>query len=127
MGEHNTHFRLSLLNVPDDLTPLKFPHWLRSEAEYIDRQSRASGMRNNLTLIRLFLPARLRSAIGQQRLDRILQNLVDQLESLYRIELRIVKATLTQEELLAESGIAEAEMTQIVRSDPSSDEPPTLH
>lgn len=130
MTEPNTHVRLSLLNVPADLTALKFRSWIREEAADIDRRSIEAGMRHSLTVIRLFLPARLHSAIGWPKLDRLLQEIVDRFETIHRVELRVVEAALSIDEMDAESKLAEAELQALAKEqedDSNNGGGPTVH
>lgn len=113
MTEPNLHVRVSLLNPEATLTPLKFRGWLREQASDIDRKSRESCMTNQVSVIRLFLTERLRLQIGQTKLDRILQDIVDKFSTIHRIELRNVDGPLSFEEMMAEQAQAQEELESL--------------
>ncbi len=81
---------MSVLNPGPEVTPLKFRSWLRTEAADIDRMTRATNLAHQASIIRIFLPDRLRVAIGQAKLDRIIQDVVNQFETIIRVELQVV-------------------------------------
>lgn len=91
MSNTEGQLRISLLNAPDDMAPLKLRGWLRTEA--VDIQSMARG-EHDLIIIRLFMPERLRLAITQKKLDGILQEIVDKFPNIHRVELQSVTGVL---------------------------------
>jgi hypothetical protein len=57
-------------------------------------------MDHKASVIHLYLPARLRAQIGQAKLDRMLHDVVNKYETIYRIELRSVEEPLTLNEMM---------------------------
>jgi hypothetical protein len=88
--------RISLLNVGGDMTPLKFRGWLRKEA--IDIQSTARNEEDIIT-IRLFITEKLRFAITQVKLDKMLNAVVDKHPNIYRVELEVGANALTHTQM----------------------------
>lgn len=112
------------------MTPLKFRGWLRGEAADIDLKTRNTGLAHQVSIIRLFMPNRLRLSIGQKKLDKILQDIVDRFETIYRIELEQVDAPLSMEELVEIEAETRATMEALREQENSGDgpdAPPTVH
>lgn len=116
--------RISILNAPDDLTPLKLRGWLRSEAESI--QGLVKG-EHDMIVIRLFLPDRLRLATTQKQLDKLLQGIVDRFPNIYRVELRPVTTALTAGEMAQAAEEGQADLQAMLEGMKQDDTPPTLH
>jgi len=116
--------RLSILNAPDDMTPLKLRGWLRGEAASI--QGLAKG-EHDMIVIRLFLPERLRLATTQKQLDKILQGIVDRLPNIHRIELRPVSQALTAIEMSRAAEEAKTDLQEMIDVMKQEDIPPTVH
>lgn len=129
MMKEDIHVRISILNPGFDVTPLKFRGWLRAEAADIDRKTQQAGLKHEASIIRLFLPERLRLAIGQGKLDKILQDVVEKFATIYSIDLRSVEIPLTVEEMLHEQALAQADLQSISEGAKSgkTDDKPTLH
>ncbi len=109
--------RISLVNIPDDVSPLELRALLRSEANSIQALTRHPDDR---ILIRLFMPAQVLLAIGQRDLDSILQTIVNKNANIQRIELREVERALSIEAMALEQAGAAREL-----EDQSL--PPTIH
>lgn len=127
--KENLHVRISILNPGLDVTPLKFRGWLRAEAADIDRKTQQAGLEHGASIIRLFLPERLRLAIGQDKLDKILQDVVEKFATIYTIDLRSVEKPLTFEQILQEQAQAQADLGAIAagaKAEEKNDKP-TLH
>ncbi len=105
--------RLSILNAPDDLTPLKLRGWLRCEAESI--QGLAKG-EHDMIVIRLFLPEQLRWTTTQKQLDKLLQGIVDRFPNIYRVELRPVTKALTSGEMAQAAEEGQADLQAMLKS-----------
>ncbi|MFA7242015.1 MAG: hypothetical protein WC091_18025 [Sulfuricellaceae bacterium] len=95
MSHENMQERVVIINVPDDLSPLKFKSFLRSEAT--DIQARSSS--NSFVIIRLFLPERIIFALTQRKLDVLLKDIVDKHPNIYRIVLVTVPQALNFEQM----------------------------
>jgi len=116
--------RLSILNAPDDLTPLKLRGWLRGEAESI--QGSAKG-EQDMIVIRLFLPERLRLTSTQRQLDKVLQGIVDRFPNIYRVELRTVAKALTLGDMVEASKVGQADLKAMLKSHGEDDNSSHLH
>ncbi len=128
--EPNLHLRISILSPGPYVTPLKFRGWLRGEAADIDLKTRNTGLAHQVSIIRLFMPNRLRLSIGQKKLDKILQDIVDRFETIYRIELEQVDAPLSMEEIVeieAETRATMEALREQEKSGDGPDAPPTVH
>lgn len=110
MNAENAQMRISIINVPDDLSPLKLRGFLRSQASEI--QAKASD--HCIAVIRLFLPDRIRLAYSQKRLDALLENIVDRHACIYRIELVAVSQALNLDEMQEAAQEAQADLEEMV-------------
>lgn len=111
-------YRISLVNVPDDVSPAELRAFLRSEASTI--QALANDPDDRI-LIRLFVPAPVLLAIGQRELDAILLTIVNKNANIQRIELREVERSLSIKAMAEE----QANAIQDIEGDPPA--PPTVH
>lgn len=118
--------RMSILNVDEStVTPLKFRGWLRSEAIDIQRTARD---KDDLIVIRLFMTDRLRFAITQSALDKMLKAVVDKHPNIYRVELQTGSAPLSASEVMQAAEVAKADLkfaVEDIESGPKT--PPTFH
>lgn len=128
-SETNMHLRASILNPGPEITPLKFRGWLRAEAADIDQKTRATGQQYLVSIIRLYLPEKLRLAIGQDKLDRILQGVVDKFETIQNIELRTVEAPLDLARMSEAQTEMQADIQEMMRAtkEGDSEDKPTFH
>lgn len=114
----NVQFRISLVNVPDGISALKLRGFLRSEAE--DIQSKAT--EHSFFIVRVFMPERLLFAITEKKLDVILKGIPDKYESIYRVELVVVKKALDAAQMLEESKLAEEDLKLMIEDAKNIDE-----
>lgn len=91
----NITFRTSILNIPDNLTPLKLRGYLKQAAADIQFQTGDKGY----AVIRLFLPERLRLLFTQKKLDLLLQSIVDKHPAIHQIVLEPVEQPLSVAEM----------------------------
>lgn len=110
--------RISLVNVPDDVSPADLRTFLRSEASSIQA---LAGHPDDRILVRLFVPAPVLVAIGQRELDAILLTIVNKNANIQRIELLEVERSLS----IAAMATEQANAIQELESNPPS--PPTIH
>jgi hypothetical protein len=108
----NVQLRISVLNAPDDLSPLKLRGWLLQQAKEIQEIS-GEGV---YTRIKLFLTIRQRYAFTQKKLDVLLQGIVDKFPAIHGIELLASENSLTSEEMKAVSADAKSELNEMSRS-----------
>lgn len=124
------HLRFAILNPGAEVTALKFRGWLRAKAADIDQRSVAARQDAEASVIRLYLPDKLRLAIGQHKLDKILQDMVDRFESIYRVEVRKVEGPLTVEQMMLAQEECKADMDALVAAADDGEPPdgdPTIH
>lgn len=117
---------MTILNVDEStVSPLKFRGWLRNEAIDIQRSARG---KDDIILIRLFMTDRLRFAITQPALDKMLKAVVDKHPNIYRIELEVGVALLSTSEVMDEVNTARNNLKSAVEDIESGPKtPPTFH
>lgn len=89
-------FRSSILQVPADVTPLKFRGYLRKEIEAV--QASAQG-EEDIIVVRLFVLERVLFGLGVKKVDSILNGVVSKCPNIQRIELEALIRPLTAEEM----------------------------
>jgi hypothetical protein len=89
-------FRSSILQVPADVTPLKFRGYLRKEIEAV--QATAQG-EEDIIVVRLFVLERVLFGLGVKKVDSILNGVVTKCPNIQRIELEALIRPLTAEEM----------------------------
>jgi hypothetical protein len=89
-------FRSSILQVPADVTPLKFRGYLRKEIEAV--QASAQG-EEDIIVVRLFVLERVLFGLGVKKVDSILNGVVGKCPNIQRIELEALIRPLTAEEM----------------------------
>lgn len=108
--DKNVQMRISIINVPDDLSPLKLRGYLRDEATDIQRIS----AKNSYAVIRLFLPDRIRFGYTQNKLDGLLEDIVDKFPSIFKIELIPVKLSLNAQQMEEEALAAQGSLQELI-------------
>lgn len=118
--------RMSILNVDEStVTPLKFRGWLRAEAIDIQRTARD---KDDVIVIRLFMTNRLRLAITQTALDKMLKAVVDKHPNIYRVELQAGSAALSTLDVMEAAEAAKSDLNSAIKDMESGPEtPPTVH
>jgi hypothetical protein len=89
-------FRSSILQVPADVTPLKFRGYLRKEIEAV--QATAQG-EEDIIVVRLFVLEKVLFGLGVKKVDSILNGVVSKCPNIQRIELEALIRPLTAEEM----------------------------
>ena len=89
-------FRASILQVPADVTPLKFRGYLRKEIEAV--QASAQG-EEDIIVVRLFVLEKVLFGLGVKKVDSILNGVVGKCPNIQRIELEALIRPLTAEEM----------------------------
>lgn len=108
----NIKLRISILNAPDDLSPLKLRGWLMQQAKDIQEISGENGY----VQIKLFLTRRQRFAFTQKKLDTLLQGIVDKFPAIHRIELGEVETSLSNEQMRDAAEQAELDLQALSAS-----------
>lgn len=114
----NVQLRISILNVPDDLSPLKLRGYLKAEADDIQAKTPDNGH----VQIRLFLPERTRLIVTQKKLDKMLKDIVDKYPNIYSIQLVGVEHPLSHEEMLEAAEEAKSDLNILSKRTDSDDE-----
>jgi hypothetical protein len=89
-------FRSSILQVPADVTPLKFRGYLRKEIAAV--QATAQG-EEDIIVVRLFVLEKVLFGLGVKKVDSILNGVVGKCPNIQRIELEALIRPLTAEEM----------------------------
>lgn len=89
-------FRSSILQVPADITPLKFRGYLRREIEAVQATAQNE---EDIIVVRLFVLEKVLFGLGARKVDSILQGVVAKCPNIQRIELEALVRPLTQDEM----------------------------
>lgn len=89
-------FRSSILQVPADITPLKFRGYLRKEIEAV--QATAQG-EEDIIVVRVFVLEKVLFGLGARKVDSILHGVVAKCPNIQRIELEALVRPLSAEEM----------------------------
>ena len=108
----NLKLRISVLNVPGDLSHLKVRGWLQQQAQEIQ----ASAGEQGYVHIKLFLTKQQRYAFAPNKLDKLLKSIVDGYPSIHRIVLVIVENELTPVQMQEEAARANDELQEMAES-----------
>lgn len=103
--------RVTILNAPGDLSSLKIPGWIKSEAASVQ----SSCGPDDFVIIRVFLTTAQVSGIGQRKVDKVLKGLTDAHRNIYRVELTVSPSALSLAEIqeaMQEANDALAAMTR---------------
>lgn len=115
--------RITILNAPGDLSSLKVPGWIKSEAASVQ----SSCGPDDFVIIRVFLTTAQVSGLGQRKVDKILKGLTDSHRNIYRVELTVSPSELSFEEIQeAVQGANEALVTMTKPKDQAANDR-TLH
>ena len=112
MDNLNVQFYVSVLTVPSFVTTEQFPEWLHREALAIQELSED----NSLTIVRLFLAARIKEALGRKKLDVLLQAVTDKYPHIFRVEMVVIDNQLNIDEKELIQSDAENELAQILET-----------
>lgn len=110
MDKLNMQFHVSVLTVPNFVSPDQFSEWLHREVLAIHGLDED----NSLTIIRLFLATRINDALGRKKLDVLLQAITDRYPHIFRIEMTVIDKQLIYNEKERIQLDAESELSQIL-------------
>lgn len=123
----NMQLRMTILNVPDDLSALKLRGWLLQQASDIQDSAPA----NSFVRIRVYLTQKQRLVFTQKKLDALLQSIVTKHAAIHGIELIQVQTMLTNDEMREAEQAARAELDEMAGKlrdpDKGSGPGPTFH
>ena len=105
-------FRSSILQVPPEVTPLKFRGYLRKEIEAVQATAQNE---EDIIVVQLFVLEKVLFGLGPKKVDSILQGVVGKCPNIQRIELEALVRPLTQDEM--QEAAAEAQETLQALSD----------
>lgn len=89
-------FRSSILQVPAEITPLKFRGYLRKEIETVQATAQNE---EDIIVVRLFVLEKVLFGLGPKKVDSILQGVVGKCPNIQRIELEALVRPLTLDEM----------------------------
>lgn len=89
-------FRSSILQVPPEVTPLKFRGYLRKEIEAVQATAQNE---EDIIVVRLFVLEKVLFGLGPKKVDSILQGVVGKCPNIQRIELEALVRPLTLDEM----------------------------
>jgi hypothetical protein len=89
-------FRYSILQVPAEISPLKFRGYVRKEIEAVQATAKDE---EDIILVRLFVLEKILFGLGMKKMDSILNTLVGKCPNIQRIELEPLLRPLTVEEM----------------------------
>jgi len=89
-------FRSSILQVPSDVTPLKFRGYLRKEIEAVQATAQSA---EDIIVVRVFVLEKVLFGLGAKKVDSILQGVVGKCPNIQRIELEALLRPLTADEM----------------------------
>nr|MBL8411969.1 hypothetical protein [Dechloromonas sp.] len=99
-------FRSTVLQVPAEVTPLKFRGYLRQEIQAVQASVQSP---EEIIVVRLFVLEKVLFGLGARKVDSILQGVVEKCPNIQRIELEALARPLTAEEM--EEAAEEAQAT----------------
>lgn len=100
-------YRYSILQVPVDVTPLKFRGYLRKEVEAVQATAKDE---EDIILVRLFVLEKVLFGLGAKKVDNILLGVVGKCPNILRIELEALARPLTQDEMHEAASEAQASL-----------------
>lgn len=89
-------FRASILQIPAEVTPLKFRGYLRKEIEAIQATAQNA---EDIIVVRVFVLEKVLFGLGAKKVDGILNGVVAKCPNIQRIELEALLRPLTAEEM----------------------------
>jgi hypothetical protein len=108
----NLRLRISVLNVPSDLSHLKVRGWLQQQAQEIQADAGEQGYVH----IKLFLTKHQRYAFAPNKLDKLLNSIVASYPAIHRIVLVVVENELTPVQMQEEAARANDELQEMADS-----------
>lgn len=110
MTTGNLQLKITLLNVPNDVSALKLRGYVRNEIQ--DIQNKAS--KTSFVIVRVFLSRRTVFAFGEKKLDMFLGSMVEKYSHIHRVELVVVESSLDIVQLQNESALAQKDMADMI-------------
>lgn len=98
-------YRSVILQVPAEVTPLKFRGYLRREIEAVQATAQSE---EDIIIVRLFVLEKVLFGLGAKKVDSILAGVVGKCPNILRIELEGLVRPLTQDEMQEAADEAQA-------------------
>jgi hypothetical protein len=89
-------FRSSVLQIPAEVTPLKFRGYLRKEIQAVQASVQSP---EEIVVVRLFVLEKVLFGLGAKKVDSILHGVVEKCPNIQRIELEALTRPLTTDEM----------------------------
>ncbi|MBU1365792.1 MAG: hypothetical protein KKE51_18395 [Gammaproteobacteria bacterium] len=105
-------FRSSILQVPAEVTALKFRGYLRREIEAVQATAQSE---EDIIVVRVFVLEKVLFGLGARKVDSIVQGVVGRCPNIQRIELEALLRPLTADEM--QEAAADAQATLQAQSD----------
>lgn len=98
-------FRSSILQVPAEVTALKFRGYLRREIEAVQATAQSA---EDIIVVRVFVLEKVLFGLGGRKVDSIVQGVVGKCPNIQRVELEALLRPLTAEEMQEAAADAQA-------------------
>jgi len=98
-------YRSATLQVPAEVTPLKFRGYLRKEIEAVQATAQSD---EDIVVVRLFVLEKVLFGLGAKKVDSILHGALGKCPNILRIELEGLLRPLTQDEMQEAADEAQA-------------------
>ena len=102
---------IAILNPGVEITALRLRGWLQKEAAVINNRANPG----DGAILRLFLTKQLRYGLPGKKLDAILQALTEKYPAVLRIEVQLIEAPLTADEMAEQTRIANADLQKFMQ------------
>ncbi|MGB4064848.1 MAG: hypothetical protein WBK19_13580 [Azonexus sp.] len=103
-------FRSSILQVPADVTALKFRGYLRKEIEAVQATAQSE---EDIIVVRVFVLEKVLFGLGARKVDSIVQGVVGKCPNIQRIELEALVRPLTADEMQEAAADAQATLQSL--------------
>lgn len=103
-------FRSVVMQVPADLSPLKFRGHLRREIQAVQAGVQSA---EEIVVVRLFVLEKVLFGLGQKKVDSILNGVVEKCPNIQRIELEGLVRPLTADEMQEAADEAQATLADL--------------
>lgn len=98
-------FRSTVLQIPAEVTPLKFRGYLRKEIQAVQATAQNP---EDIIVVRLFVLEKVLFGLGAKKVDSILQGIVEKCPNIQRVELEALARPLTAAEMQEAAAEAQA-------------------
>jgi len=124
MEANEERISVSVLNVPDSISPADFHEWMLNEMNTVQRSFPGE---HEVIFIRLYIPGKLSDAVDPEAMNLMFQGIVDVCPNIRQIRLIRVEKSLTPEEMRSVLTDIQALMADENEEPDDSPPPSTLH